>query len=57
MYSSRFSNYVADLKKYVSNEIIDKYSSGVTSIIGYVGEKLAALVSNYLIYTKYRKKL
>jgi len=57
MYSSRFSNYVADLKKYVSNEIIDKYSSGVTSIIGYVGEKLAALVSNYLMYTKYRKKL
>ncbi|OUM63183.1 hypothetical protein PIROE2DRAFT_10343, partial [Piromyces sp. E2] len=43
IYTNRFSNYVSDLNEYVSKEIIDKYSSGITSKIGYVGEKLVGL--------------
>jgi len=40
------------LRKYVSEETINKYSSGKTSKIGYIGEKLVAMVSYYLLLIK-----
>jgi len=49
IYTNQLNEYTSDLRKYVSKEIIDKYSSGITSKIGYIGEKLVALVSIYII--------
>ena len=40
------------MRKYVSEETINKYSSGKTSKIGYIGEKLVAMVSYYLLLIK-----
>ena len=44
IYSNRFAEDVNDLSKYLSNEIIDKYTN-INLKTGYVGEKLITLVS------------
>ena len=48
-YTTQFANHVADLKNYVSKETIDKYTSKIALAVEYVGEKLMALVSSFLI--------
>ncbi|ORX65346.1 periplasmic binding protein-like II, partial [Anaeromyces robustus] len=43
IYTSRFAKYSADLKKYVSKDLIDSYSKGIASKIGYYKDKLVGL--------------
>jgi len=48
-YTTQFANHVADLKNYVLKETIDKYTSKIALSVEYVGDKLMALVSSFLI--------
>ncbi|ORX78587.1 periplasmic binding protein-like II [Anaeromyces robustus] len=43
IYTSRFAKHSADLKKYISKNVIDSYSKGVASKIGYYNDKLVGL--------------
>jgi len=48
IYANLFADYAADLNIYLSKDIIDKYSTGITPKIGFVGDKLVAMVSFYI---------
>jgi len=52
IYANRFADYASDLNKYLSKDIIDKYSTGVAPKIGLVGDKLVTMVSIFILLIK-----
>jgi len=50
LYVNHLRDFIAELDKYVSKDIIDKYIKGVTSKIGFIDDKLLAIVYIYNYY-------
>ena len=50
IYSNLYFNYVVDISKYISNDTLEHYSSGIAKQIGYIDGKLVSMVSYYLIF-------
>ena len=50
IYTNLYSNYVVDIGKYISNDTLEHYSSGISKQIGYIEDKLVSVVSYHLIF-------
>jgi len=44
IHTEYYGKYLADLKDYISSDLIEKYTKGISSKIGYFDDKIVALV-------------